>query len=500
MSIFDYLTGPFALGFFLDKSILPKEKTKYYTDSTGSRIANVPYEKYIENIPMPENALTPTGLSENNTAEENGIAIQKTIDVLGEAGGTVYIPKGRYFTSTIRLKSNITLFVAVGAELVSISCEDNEKSDSPLFKAVIYAENAENITVTGGGTINGNGLTYTNEPEIEEPFYALSKFNTYLRVIETRKRIHFGKDTERNHIIYFTHCRNVKLHNIILKDSAFWTVKFDNCFNVTINNFIIDSHIHIANSDGIDICGGENYNISHCFIACADDAICIKSPEYPTNNVNISDCVLTSCANCFKIGTETKQDISDITLNDCYFFTPDGFTFGYSGIAIESCDGANVRNVSICDVVMDGVSSPLLIWLGNRLNFGKKDVGSLRDITIKNIKAERTEMPAAIVGCIHNQTTHYIKNVSISNFAATYRDTGEQLNIRKNVGEYTMSGYPDIPRVSHIYWKSHKMSKYWDLPCYGLFVRHTENISLSNINIKPRSCNKRKENIFEDVK
>ncbi len=500
MSIFDYLQGPFAFGKFLDKSTGEKENSKYIMDDSGCRIANVPYDEYIYAASIPQGAVIPNGISRNNTAEENGKAIQAAIDCLDKNGGTVYIPEGTYLTNTIHLKSNTTLFVSKNAQLISICCDDNKKSLYPLYKGVICAENAENITITGGGLINGNGLTYTNEPEESEPLYALKKFNTYLRTIEARKRIHFAKDTDRSHILYFKNCKNINLENIILRDSAFWTIRFDNCFDVNIENFIIDSHMHIANSDGIDICGGKNYRINHSFIACADDAICIKSPEYPTDNVNISDCVLSSCANCFKIGTETQYDISNISMNSCYLFIPDGMTFGYSGIAIESCDGANVSNVNISDIKMSGVSSPLLIWLGNRLKYDKKDVGSIKDITIKNIEADRIEMPCAVVGCIDSNITHYVQNVRINNLYAIYRDTDEQLNIRKKIGEDSMNGYPDITRVSHIYWRSHELSKYWDLPCYGICIRHTENMDYENIKIQPRSCNKRKEFYIDDVK
>ncbi len=500
MSVFDYLTGPFAFGRFLNKSMLKKENTKYYTDSSGNRIANIPYSEYVREAEMPKGSVIPCGLSESNIAEENGKAIQGTIDSLKEKGGTVFIPKGRYFTNTIYLKSNITLFVSSQAEFVSISCECNEKLKMPLQKAIICAENAENICLTGGGTINGNGLTYTNEPKAAEPFYALERFNTYLRTVEARKRIYFGKNTVRNSIINFSNCKNVKINNVILKDSASWTCVIDNCRDVEIYDMIIDNHLHIANSDGIDICGGENYNINHCFIATGDDAIVLKPSAFPIRSVTVSDCEISSCANCFKIGTETQFDVAEVNVGNCYFFVPDGMTYGYSGIAIESCDGANVKDVNISDIIMDGISSPLLIWLGNRFKYDKKEVGTIQNISLKNINADRIEMPCAIVGCVHNKTAHYVKNVKIENFTATYRDTGEQLNIRKKVGEYTMGGYPDITRISHIYYKSHEKSKYWDLPCYGVCVKHAENIDYKNIKIKPRSCNKREEFYLDDVK
>ncbi len=500
MSVFDFFIGPFAFGRFLDRSTIEKETTEFYADKTGNRIANVPYQEYISAMKEPNSSVIPEGIFEGNAAEINSAAIQKVIDSFGEGGGTVFIPEGRYFITTIHLKSNVTLFLSEKSELISISCEDNEKSPSPLKKGLIMAENVKNISIVGGGKINGNGLTYTEEPENGAPLFALKKFNTYLRTIEARKRIRFSKKTERSHILYFKNCAGIRLNNIFLTDSAFWTVRFDNCFDVQVKDFIIDSHIHIANSDGIDICGGKNYEISNCFIACADDAICIKSIEYPVENVNVSDCVLSSCANCFKIGTETQFDISNVNLKSCKFFMPDGFTYGYSGVAIESCDGADLKNISISDIEMNGISSPFLLWLGNRFRYNRKAVGSLENITIKNVKAHNVEMPSAIVGCINKKKVHYIKNITVENLTATYRDTEEQLNIRRKIGEYTMSGYPDITRVSHMYMKSHEKSKYWDLPCYGICVKHAEKAEFKNIKIIPRSCNRRKEYYLYDVK
>lgn len=277
-------------------------------------------------------------------------------------------------------------------------------------------------------------------------------------------------------------------------------MRFDNCFDVKIQSFIIDSHMHIANSDGLDICGGENYEINHCFIACADDAVCIKTPEYPLKHVKVSDCILTSCANCFKIGTETQFDVSDIKVESCHFFMAVNLTYGYSGIAVESCDGAKVKNVFVSDITMQGVSSPFLVWLGRRFRYDKKEVGEVENISFRNIYAENIEMPCAVVGCVKGLKKHRVKNVSFENVTAVYRDTDENLNIRKRVGEYTMKGYPDIPRVSHIYHKSHEQSKYWDLPCYGICLKHTENVSPDNITVTPRKCNTRPFAYFKDVK
>lgn len=472
---------------------LGKEETVYTTKENGCRIANIPYDNYLKDTKV-ENGTVPEGLLEENTTEENAAAIEKAIDKAGETGGTVVIPKGTYKITTVRLQSNITLYIEKGAVLFSQSYEENQASATPLEKAVILAENCENIRITGGGTIDGNGLTYTNDPEADEPLYALKEFNLYTRVLEARKRIRMAKDGERANLIRLENCKNVSVDNIVLKDSAFWTAVFANCENVTIRNFIIDSHLHIANGDGIDITGGKNYEISHCFIATADDGIVIKSMDSDITNVTVTDCEICSFANNFKIGTETEFDIADITVKDCFFFMPEGITGGYSGLAVESADGANIKNINISDIEMQGVSAPLLVWLGNRLRRGCDTVGSIENVTVENIKADDVEMPSAVTGI----KGYNVKNITLKGFDIRYRDTEQNLSVKKNPDEKSMNGYPEITRVSHIYFISHKFSKYWSLPCYGLFTRNTENVTVEDFYCEKRTSDTRECYCYEN--
>lgn len=465
---------------------LGKEETVYTTKENGCRIANIPYEEYLTETKA-ENGIIPEGLHEDNTPEENTEAIEKAIAEAGKSGGTVVIPNGTYKITTVRLQSGVTLFIEKGAVLLSQSYDENQASAKPLEKAVILAENCENIRITGGGTIDGNGLTYTNEPEKDEPLYALKEFNLYTRVLEARKRIRMAKEGDKANILRLENCKNVTVDGILLKDSAFWTAVFANCENVTIKNFIIDSHLHIANGDGIDITGGKNYDISNCFIATADDGIVLKSIDSDIENVTVKDCTVCSFANNFKIGTETEYDISDITVKDCFFFMPDGITGGYSGLAVESADGANIKNVRISDIEMQGVSSPLLIWLGNRLRRGRDTVGSIENVTVENIKADKVELPSAVTGV----KGHSVKNITLKGFDISYRDTEQNLSVKKNPDEKSMSGYPEITRVSHIYFLSHKFSRYWSLPCYGLFSRNTENLTVEDFNCQKRTADTR---------
>ena len=471
---------------------LGKTDTKYKADKSGCRIINIPYDEYISEKEIPEGALI-CDLSEENSGAENARIIQSQIDKASakSAGSTVVIPKGRYKTASIELKSNVTLFIHKGAELVSVTCEENENSDIKLDSGVVIADNASNITITGGGTINGSGESYTLEPQCDYPLYALKSFNLYTRVIESRKRLRKGKPVRRSSVIHLINCSNVRVHNVILKDSAGWTFNLQNCKDAEIYDFIIDNHMHVANTDGIDISGGEDVRIHHSFIATADDGIVLKAIENPISKVDIKDCIISSFANCFKIGTETQKDIFDVSIRNCHFFMPDGITGGYAGIAIETADGSNVSDVFVSDIEMDGVSSALLIWAGNRMKYGKNKIGRIKNVTVKNISANNVELPSAVNGCKDENGENCISNIKLENINSRYRDTEESLSILKKVPEHSLKDYPEITRVAHIYFRSHEMSRYWDLPCYGLFIRNADEVEIKDFECMPRTVNKR---------
>ena len=282
---------------------------KFTTDPTGSWITNIPYGDYIRPCISAGNCAVPD-ISPLNSGEGNSKIINEAIEKLSlSGGGTLVIPEGEYKISFVELKSNVTLFVSKGAKLVALSYDESADLKKNDFKdhigsGAVFAENAENVRITGGGIICGSGISYTDEPKTEEPLYALEEFNTYKRVIEARNRIRFGRQNcKRDYLALFKNCKNVMIEDVILNESAFWTLVINGCENVDINHIVIDNHMHVANTDGIDILFSKNVVIDTCFIATADDGICLKPVNGEIRNVSVSNCVITSCANCFKIGT-----------------------------------------------------------------------------------------------------------------------------------------------------------------------------------------------------
>ena len=96
-------------------------------------------------------------------------AVQAAIDAAGVFGGSVYFPPGKYLSGTVRLKSQVTLYLDAGATLAaSPDKEDFDSYENLNFKsfsddettdfhyALVRAQDVEHIGITGPGTIDGN--------------------------------------------------------------------------------------------------------------------------------------------------------------------------------------------------------------------------------------------------------------------------------------------------------------------------------------------------------
>ena len=113
----------------------------------------------------------------NDGETNNTKAIAKVIELAEEnGGGTIYFPAGTYISGSIGLKSNMTLYLESGALILG----SEDKNDYPMITkeivegytregcaAMIYAIEAENITVEGRGTIDGRGYNWWDNPKNE---------------------------------------------------------------------------------------------------------------------------------------------------------------------------------------------------------------------------------------------------------------------------------------------------------------------------------------------
>ena len=189
-------------------------------------------------------------------------AINAAIETAVESGGvTVYLPAGNYLSGSIRLKSNISLYIDQGAIIIAApvnadNCYDEEeKSTNTIYQdhghshwknSLIWGINLSNVSIVGAGCINGKNLY--------KFWYSKSQQNA-------------------NKSISLLGCRNVIIRDLSILHGGWFAILATGVDNLTIDNLKIDT-----NRDGIDIDCCKNVHISKCNVNSPyDDGICLKS-------------------------------------------------------------------------------------------------------------------------------------------------------------------------------------------------------------------------------
>ncbi len=421
-----------------------------------------------------------------DTLTINTFAIQKAINACHkQGGGKVIISNGVYTTGTVLLKNNVHLVVEANATLLGSSNPLDYQSIDTFTDAtgqergncLIGAVNAKNIGVSGSGVIDGNGEAFLHKN--------LVKKRAELYIPETNKT--FGKN--RPFLLRFVGSSNIKIKGVTLKQPAAWTCHFYQSTNIKIEEVSIYSHANF-NNDGIDLDSSSQVVIKNCTIDTGDDAICFKttSPK-PTHDIKVTGCILKSEWGAIKFGTESMGDFYNISVSDCVINDTRG-----GGIKILSVDGANISNVSIENIEMNAVDMPIFVRLGERLrtyrNAPKQKVGSINKLLIKNIRAttrstekSRIKPPSGIL--LTGTPGHSIGGVSLVNVSISLPGEGKKAAIKPV--EEQVEKYPEF-------------SFFGVLPAYGIYARHIDNLSLSNVDFKVTSSDEREPMVFEDIK
>lgn len=390
-------------------------------------------------------------------------AIQAAIDACAEAGGgTVMLHGGVFLSGTVRLRSHVTLFVAGGATLRGSAKIEDYPSITPAIaylyrdrftKSLIYAEGQENIALAGGGVIDGQG-----------------------KLFPAKK----GDDGGRPYLIRFSECRNVRVRDLTMRDSARWLSHYLACESVTIDGITIHSRIR-ENRDGMDIDSCDRVRISNCDVYSGDDAIVLKSTAgRPCRRVTVSNCTLSSSASALKLGTESQGGFEDITFSNCVVYDT------RDGVSIEEVDGGACERINVSNIVMRDVEVPIFVRLGNRANplpgQPRPPVGRMRDIMISNIQASG----AARTGCsVTGLPDHPVEDVTLDNIRIRYEGGGTLEDAARAVPEKEAS-YP-------------KGDMFGVLPAYGLYCRHVNGLRLHNLDLSFETDEVRPGIIADDV-
>jgi polygalacturonase len=367
-------------------------------------------------------------------------ALQSAIDAAASSGGRVYFPPGTYRSGTLFLKSHVSLYLEAGAVLLgSTNLADFPSVQAPLrtytevyvHQSLIYAASVENVSLLGNGTIDGQGGAFK------------------------------GGYGVRPYLIRMVNCRNVRVADLTLKDSPMWVQHYLACEDVSIRGLSVHSRCN-ANNDGIDIDACRKVRISDCEIFSGDDAIVLKSTlDRACQDVAVTNCVMSTPANGFKVGTESVGGFDNIVVSNCAIYDT-----GCAGIALETVDGATLENIVVSGIAMRNVCAPVFLRLGDRARpiyagAPKPGLGSLRNVMIRDVQATGADK----MGCaISGLPERPIEKVTLAGIRIRTAGGGSRAEAGRDIPE-NRSGYPE-----------HNM--FGVLPAYGFYCRHVKNLRI----------------------
>lgn len=418
-------------------------------------------------------------------------AIQKTINACTQSGGgTVYVPPGTYLTGTIVLKSNVNFHLESDAtilgskDLADYTPLANDagpklKGDANA-KHLIFARDAENLTISGSGRVNGQGPSFwvPSGRKVPPPEDAWRDVATY-----------DWKPLDRaSPMVELFNCKNVRVEDVTFENASGWTFRPIECDTLLIRGLKIRNPVIGPNTDGIDLTCCRNVSISDCDIATGDDAICLKS-EGPygvmglSRNITITNCVLTCCCNGLKFGTATHGGYENITFTNSVIHNDDVPLNArvISGIAIEMVDGGWVDGVVISNVRMQRVRTPIFVRLGERRKAADKP-SFLRGVTIDNVHADGAILTSSITGIPGSD----VQDVTLSNIRIETDEGGKREWVDRKIPEQITS-YPEARMFGR-------------LSSYGFYCRHVSGLRMDNVQITSASPDERPAMHFEDVK
>ncbi len=283
-------------------------------------------------------------------------SLQMALDTAPE-GSTVYFGKGRYRTSSLFIKSNITVYLDKEAVILGVndrkkypvlpSCVGEntyltswEGEEAATFAALINISGASNVTVTGEGTVDADAQNgdWWKDPKT--------------------KRIAWRPKT-----IQAVNSENVTLEGITVQNSYCWTIHPLFSKNINILNVKINNPSSSPNTDGIDPESCDGVNIIGAHIHVGDDCIAVKACKFdlamklkrPCKNIVIRNCHLDSGHGGVVIGSEMSAGVKNLTATKCLMTSTDrglriktrrgrGKLAVISGLTFKNVEMRNVKN------------------------------------------------------------------------------------------------------------------------------------------------------------
>lgn len=292
--------------------------------------------------------------------------LQKAIDNVSAAGGgKVILSGGTFLSGSIELKSGVELFIDADAVLLA-SPDINDFPDRTDVRhydpaamprnrsaAFIYADEAENIAISGRGVIDGNGQYHIRR--IPDDEYRGGW--TYERIYEPEKSL--------PRVVFFAGCRNVSVTDVTMRNQpAAWSYWIHDCDYVTFDRCKILADLRFPNNDGIHINCSRDVTVSNCIIEAGDDAVIVRanSRSLPENKacerVVVTNCTLKSWAYAIRLGWCQDGEIRNCIFSNLVI------TNSWLGIGMDfppafrndfGREASFIENIIFSNIIMDEI-------------------------------------------------------------------------------------------------------------------------------------------------
>jgi polygalacturonase len=419
--------------------------------------------------------------------------INRAIEAASRDGGTVLLPAGTYLCYSLRLKSNVSLYLDQGATILAADPpsegsgggydppEPNpwdqyqDFGHSHFQNSLIWGIGIQNVSILGPGLIWGKGLRTSVG--------------------------HRGYPGLGDKTIALKSCNKVTLRDFSILQGGHFGILATGVNNLTIENLLIDT-----NRDGMDIDCCHNVRVSNCTVNSPwDDGICPKSSyalgeRRATEDVTISNCMVTGGYEMgtvldgtfkrfdpshrvprtgrIKCGTESSGGFRNITISNCIFDHS-------QGLALETVDGALLEDISISNITMRHiVNLPIFMRLGRRMRAPQGTaVGKLRRVNISNLIVESTSGRYASI--LTGLPGHAIEDVKLSNIYILSEGGGSEKDAAIEPAEKE-KGYPEP-------------TMFGPMPAYGFFIRHVKGIQMASVEVSFDKQDLRPAWVLDDV-
>ena len=379
------------------------------------------YSKYYKNLPVqmsqpvlptiPNNQVSLLDCGGNGDGlTMNTQAFAKAISKLSKmGGGPLNVPAGIYLTGQISLKDNIDLHLEKNAIIVFSEDKNdflNVKNESEPGMRVrclpaLTASKRTNISITGEGTIDGNGEwwrpvkrgkvsdvewnqfksmggTVSEKGDLWYPFNLKHEPN----IANTKEE----QDKLRNHMIRLTDCKNVLIQGVTLLNSPNFHLVPSRCENVTIDGITVKCPWNAQNGDAIDIGNSKNVLVVNNVIDAGDDGICMKGgvgenglKAGPCENINIQDNTVYHAHGGFVIGSDCSGGMKNIVVrNNTFQGTDAGLRFKSSVKRGGKTENIFIDHIYMTDITGDAITFETT-YFDNHVGAKKEEAPKVQD-------------------------------------------------------------------------------------------------------------------------